>query len=158
VLHYLLLPISNRRKPFLRDTGRLVPDDVCGGMTGQQATPSLSVIGALFGHGTMSDLSPLSAPRRTSAGRSGRGAAIVPQAGLRFLCMGLFSRFFVRALPRTAEGGAMPGPGDEIVRLGRSRDLARAQPHAGAQKLLRIDSFAVDPGFVMQMRAGGAAG
>jgi ABC-type branched-subunit amino acid transport system substrate-binding protein len=36
--------------------------------------------------------------------------------------------------------------------------LARAEPHAGAQKFLRIDRFAVDPGFIMQMRAGRSAG
>ena len=35
---------------------------------------------------------------------------------------------------------------------------ARAQPYAGAQEFLRVDRFAVDPGFVMQMRAGRAAG
>jgi hypothetical protein len=31
---------------------------------------------------------------------------------------------------------------------------ACAEPHAGAQKFLRIDRFAVDPGLVMQMRTG----
>src|SRR5215467_5178023 len=36
--------------------------------------------------------------------------------------------------------------------------LARAQPHAGTQEFLRIDGFAVDPRFIMQMRSGGAAG
>src|SRR4051794_1717596 len=39
-----------------------------------------------------------------------------------------------------------------------TRPLARAQPDPCAQKLLRIDCVAVDPGFIMQMRAGGAAG
>src|SRR5262249_5670054 len=32
------------------------------------------------------------------------------------------------------------------------------QPHAGAQEALRIDRLAIDAGFVMQMRPGGAAG
>src|ERR1700712_429113 len=46
-----------------------------------------------------------------------------------------------------------------ILRLAASgRSLARAEPHAGTQELLRIDRIAVDPGFIMQMRAGGAAG
>src|SRR5437764_848669 len=36
--------------------------------------------------------------------------------------------------------------------------LTRAEPHAGAQKFLRVDRVAVDPRFIMQMRAGGAAG
>src|SRR5882757_8345071 len=35
---------------------------------------------------------------------------------------------------------------------------ARAQPHTGTQEFLRIDRFAVDAGFVMQMRAGRSAG
>src|SRR5438309_7115293 len=34
----------------------------------------------------------------------------------------------------------------------------RAEPDAGAQELLRINRFAVDPGFVVQMRAGRSAG
>jgi hypothetical protein len=34
----------------------------------------------------------------------------------------LFSRFFVQALPRTAEGTLMPGPGHEIVSASRLRD------------------------------------
>src|SRR6202041_3947306 len=41
---------------------------------------------------------------------------------------------------------------------GRSAMLARTQPHAGAQEFLRVDRFAVDPGFVMQMRTGRSAG
>src|SRR4051794_34499613 len=42
----------------------------------------------------------------------------------------------------------------------RSADvvLARAESHPGAQEFLRIDRFAVDPGFVVQMRAGRPAG
>src|SRR5947207_917065 len=36
--------------------------------------------------------------------------------------------------------------------------LARAQSDARAQKFLRIDGVAVDAGFVIQMRTGGAAG
>src|SRR4051794_9569104 len=35
---------------------------------------------------------------------------------------------------------------------------AGAQPHARAQEFLRVDRFAVDPGFVVQMRAGRSAG
>src|SRR6185437_4249505 len=35
---------------------------------------------------------------------------------------------------------------------------ARAQPHAGTQKFLRIDGFAVDPGFVVEVRSGRASG
>src|SRR3984893_17722044 len=35
---------------------------------------------------------------------------------------------------------------------------ARAQSYAGAQEFLRVDRFAVDPGFVVQMRAGRYAG
>ena len=35
---------------------------------------------------------------------------------------------------------------------------ARAQSDARAQKFLRVDGVAVDPGFIMQMRPGGAAG
>jgi hypothetical protein len=33
-----------------------------------------------------------------------------------------------------------------------------AQPHAGAQEFLRVDRFAVDPGFIMQMWTGRSAG
>src|SRR6516225_306058 len=40
----------------------------------------------------------------------------------------------------------------------RTESLARAEAHAGAQELLGVDGFAVDPRFIMQMRAGGAAG
>ena len=35
---------------------------------------------------------------------------------------------------------------------------ARGQPHAGAQEFLWVDRFAIDPGFVMQMRTGRSAG
>src|ERR1700704_242536 len=49
-------------------------------------------------------------------------------------------------------------PSLQPVSCWRQNALARAQPHARAQKLLRIDRFAVGPGFIMQMRAGGAAG
>src|SRR5258706_542303 len=39
-----------------------------------------------------------------------------------------------------------------------NRPSARAQAHAGAQEFLRTDRFAVDPGFVVQMRTGRPAG
>src|SRR3954452_20369524 len=58
------------------------------------------------------------------------------------LCMGLFSMFLYFA-PCEA---AVPGR------------LTRTQPDACAQKLLRVDGVAVDPGFIMQMRTRGAAG
>ncbi|MEA2884804.1 MAG: hypothetical protein QOH32_4060, partial [Bradyrhizobium sp.] len=36
--------------------------------------------------------------------------------------------------------------------------LSSAQPNPGAQELLRIDGLAIDPGLVMQVRSGRAAG
>jgi uncharacterized membrane protein len=39
------------------------------------------------------------------------------EPGSALLCMGLFSRFFVQALPCTAEGTLLPGPGHQIVML-----------------------------------------
>src|SRR5690349_17002135 len=45
-------------------------------------------------------------------------------------------------------------PGSSKLRCGS----ARVQTDARAQKLLRIDGFAVDAGFIMQMRTGGATG
>src|SRR3981081_4219288 len=47
------------------------------------------------------------------------------------------------------------------VHPGRSAVTAASactKPHAGPQKFLRVDRFAVDPGFVVQMRTGGSAG
>jgi hypothetical protein len=35
---------------------------------------------------------------------------------------------------------------------------ARTQSHTGAQEFLRVDCFAVDPGFVVQMRTSRSAG
>src|ERR1700721_41784 len=42
--------------------------------------------------------------------------------------------------------------------LGERSISACGQPHACAQEFLRVDRFAVDPGFVMQMRTGRSAG
>src|ERR1700741_4638379 len=46
----------------------------------------------------------------------------------------------------------------QIIPSPRRDQLPRTQPHTGAQELLRIDRFAVDPGLIVQMRTGGAAG
>jgi hypothetical protein len=40
----------------------------------------------------------------------------------------------------------------------RSRFSTRTQANAGAEEFLRVDGFAVDAGFVMQMRSGRATG
>src|SRR5947207_2833106 len=77
------------------------------------------------------------------------------------LCMGLFSRFCVWALRCTADE-YLHCVRDTSYRLIDSTPthpaLARAEPDARAQKLLRVDGIAVDARFVMQMRAGGATG
>src|SRR6266403_515293 len=44
------------------------------------------------------------------------------------------------------------------ARSATSRPSAGAQAHAGAQEFLRVDRFAVDPGFVVQMRTRRSAG
>src|SRR5258706_13769287 len=44
------------------------------------------------------------------------------------------------------------------ARSGISRLSAGAKPHPGAQEFLRVDRFAVDPGFVVQMRTSRSAG
>src|SRR6266853_351254 len=44
------------------------------------------------------------------------------------------------------------------ARSAANRPSAGAQAHAGAQEFLRVDRFAVDPGFVVQMRTGRSAG
>src|SRR5258706_12229459 len=44
------------------------------------------------------------------------------------------------------------------ARSGISRLSAGAKPHPGAQEFLRVNRFAVDPGFVVQMRTGRSAG
>ena len=44
------------------------------------------------------------------------------EPGFTLLCMGLFSRFFVQALPCTAEGTVCRGPGHEIASASRLRD------------------------------------
>ena len=80
-----------------------------------------------------------------------RGQAPVPRHVR--LCMGLFSRFCVRALRWTAREREISAD-----RFDADPALSRAEPDAGAQELLRVDGFAVDPGFIVQMRAGGAAG
>src|SRR6266403_4797433 len=58
---------------------------------------------------------------------------------------------------------ATSSPARSVTSAARGRSplpkiSARAQPHAGAQEFLRVDRFAVDPGFVVQMRAGRPAG
>src|SRR5712671_5712139 len=111
--------------------------------------------------------------------RLGWGLSSAPDAaqqeccepGSTLLCMGLFSRFFVQALPCTAEGTlcrvrdsrSLVPRADGTNRSNAnsscvSARLARAQPHPGAQEFLRIDRVAVDPGFIVQMRTGRAAG
>jgi hypothetical protein len=62
--------------------------------------------------------------------RLGWGLSSAPDAaqqeccepGSTLLCMGLFSRFFVQALPCTAEGTLCRGPGHEIVSASRLQD------------------------------------
>src|SRR5207248_5761281 len=90
-----------------------------------------------------------------------RGWVVGSVAGSILLCMGLFSRFCVWALRCTADE-YLHCVRDTSYRLIDSTPthpaLARAEPDARAQKLLRVDGIAVDARFVMQMRAGGATG
>ena len=54
-----------------------------------------------------------------------------------------------------------PKPGsDSITGFGPAwvAESARAEAHAGAEEFLRVDRFAVDTGFIVQMRAGRTAG
>ena len=55
--------------------------------------------------------------------------------------------------------GGGPQTVEEIAwRLDIRAEYSVAQPQAGAQEFLRVDRFAFDACFVVQMRAGGAAG
>src|ERR1041385_609429 len=64
----------------------------------------------------------------------------------------------MRANPESGSSDRAVGFQGSPLSDARNDGSAGAQPNAGAQELLRIDRLAIDPGFIMQMRAGRAAG